>query len=245
MSTIHEKIQERKDSSLPISYNSNTANVLEKSDLEKRIVAGYGSVWGAKNSHSEMFKRGAFAKSISDLGPTSNSKYKLKFRDEHGRAVALFEDIKEDDTGVYFRTKPLDNVKWADDMLTQLKSRTIDNFSIGFRPIWDKASWDEKEKAIIYEEVRLMEISAVSIPSDIKTFAVRSIETHSQISADVEQFIEDLPRQMQLEARKIFTRCMSLRTNESLDEIKKVLEESKPTKSGFDYDSLIKKLNKQ
>lgn len=184
--------------------------------LDKRVVEGYGVLWGQRNSHGEKFVKGAFSKAINDLGPKSNSAYKIKFRDRHGKTCALFEELYEDEIGLFFRTMPLDDVSWANDVLTQLRSGSLNNFSIGFNHVWDKVEWDDDDDCLVCLEARLFEISVVDIPSDMSTYAIRSVEKEYLVD-DVEDFIASLPRSKQLEARKLFSICMTLQNEEQVD----------------------------
>lgn len=225
---LQQKINELKLRRLPIEYSylsvDERGKIVErkandksgKSLLEEGIVEGYGVIWGKMNSHGEMFVKGAFAKSISELGPNSNSEYKIKFRDRHGKVCALFAELKEDDIGLYFRTVKVDNVQWAKDVITQLISGSLNNFSIGFNYIWDKVEWDDENDCLVILECQLYEISVVDIPSDINTYAIRSMEPEYLIE-EVDEFIETLPKSKRLEARKLFTLCMTLPKEEPVD----------------------------
>lgn len=248
---MHQKIEDLKKKSNPINYcalSVDKAGKLKEREnlLSKRIVEGYASIWKSKNDYSEIFLRGAFKKSISENGPGSKANYQLKFRDEHGRACSLFEEIKEDEIGLYFKTVPLDDVTWSDDLLTQLRSGTINNFSIGFKRQWDMMEWDDEQDAIIVKECRLFEISAVAIPADMQTFAMRNIEEKEYVEDDVEFFINSLPRSKQFEARKLFTRCMTLVSDDKpLEEVRQALQsQTKPARKGIDYKFLTQNLLK-
>lgn len=255
----HPNIAKFQKREMPVNYSDLVINQLgeivkrsgaadlsqRESNLAKRVVEGYGVIWGSVNDRGEKFVKGCFAKSISDLGPGTNSAYHIKFRDEHGRACALFAELKEDDIGLYFKTVPLDKVSWCDDMLVQLTSGTINNFSIGFKHNWDKVEWDDGDDCLINLEARLFEISAVSIPSDIETYCVRSAEEFEYVEEDVEDFIIKLPRSVQFEARKIFTRCMSLSKSEPQEQTRTALKKrnGEPIETGkLDIKFLTQKL---
>ena len=204
----------RRKHDLPINYsNIKVDSVLDMKErsslLKERVVEGYGVIWNSKNDHSEVFVKGCFAKSINDLGPDSSSPYKIKLRDRHGKSVSLFEEIKEDDIGLYFKSVPLDRVQWADDLLEQLSTGTLNNFSIGFKHMWDRIELDEEDDTMINLEAQLFEISVVDIPSDMSTYSIRSYGDEILVVKEIEEFIVSLPKKRQLEARKIFTRCMS------------------------------------
>lgn len=245
---LHPKIQDLKKRAAPISYSNTVVAVDGKlqertSLLDQRIVEGYGCIWGSVNLHNERFFKGAFKRSIEENGPNSTAAYQIKFRDEHGRACALFDVLEEDEIGLYFRTKPLDDVSWADDMLTQLRSGTISNFSNGFKYIFDERSirWNDKDEVIDIFNSRLFEISGTAIPSDMETFAIRSMG-NDDIYELTEDFIKTLPRNSQLEARRLFAIHKSLAEiearNINLEDLK-----PKPTESkGIDYNYLIKNI---
>lgn len=247
MPQLHKKIEEKKKSCTPISYFSlsvNESGKLEerKKALDEGYIEGYAVIWGQKNAHDEKFVKGAFAKSIRENGPESEAQYKIKYTDRHGKSCCLMGELREDDIGLYFKTKKMDDVQWAKDQLTQVRSGTINNFSIGFRHVWDMVEWDDEENCMINLEARLFEIGGVDIPSDTATYAIRSQEEIEYLNDDVEDFIITLPKSKQLEARKIFTRCMSLIETESLDITKRALKDKKPVEAGLDYDYLISNL---
>lgn len=239
------KINEIKNRTAPISYSNVSVNELgqlteRKTLLDQRIVEGYGCIWGSRNSHGEIFTKGCFAKSINEYGPESDNNYKIKFRDDHNKPCALFAELKEDETGLYFRTVPLDDVPWANDLLTQLRSGTINNFSNGFRFIWDKVQWDEETDSLVILEARLFEISAVAIPSDLATYAVRSLEEAEYVAEDTEDFITSLPKSKQLEARKIIARNISLAMQEpDVIDKRSLPKNDKPTPKAIDYNYLL------
>lgn len=242
------KIKELRKNDTPINYSTLSVNEMGSLQsraklLDDRVVEGYGVIWGSINQHEERFVKGAFAKSISDSGPESNSTYKIKFVDRHGKACSLFAVLREDEIGLYFRTMPLDNVQWANDLLTQIRSGTINNFSVCFKHVWDKAEWDDENDCLVILEARLFEISGVDIPSDLATYAIRNLEEIEYLRDDVEDFIISLPKSKQIEARKIFTRCMTLSEQEPQEQMRNALRDSKKqSKSGLDFDYLIDKL---
>lgn len=242
-----QQTQQLKQRAAPINYSTLSINDMGELEqrsalLDQRIVEGYGCIWGAENEHGEMFTRGCFAKSIADNGPGSNANFQLKIRDEHGRACALFDVIIEDEIGLYFKTKPLDDVQWANDLLVQLRSGTINNFSVGFKYIWDRVQWDENNDCMIILEARLFEISAVAIPSDMETYALRSAEAQDELIDEVEDFINTLPKNKQLECRKIIAKYKSL--TDSAPPIEAPTVKEPIEKRGIDYKALTEAIKK-
>lgn len=226
---LHPKVLEHKTRSLAINYRDLSVNAAGamvttfKSNLDKNVVEGYCVIWGQRNMHGEIFLKGCFAKSIREHGPGNNSHYDIKFLYCHkqDQSLSLFEEIREDDIGLYFRTVPLDiTIDVCDSTIKRLKSRTLNNFSQGFDYIWEenKISYDEKTDSIVIREAILYEMSVVAIPSGIGTYTIRSKEAVDELSDETDEFIKTLPRKYQLEARHIFARHKSLILSEPLDQ---------------------------
>lgn len=234
---LHPKIEERRKSAMPINYSFNPIEI-RQSSLDQRIVEGYGNVWNKVNGHGEKFIKGAWTRSINENGPNSESHYKIKFRNRHGNALALMDTLREDEIGLYFKTKPLDDIDESDNLLKQIRSGTINNFSNGFRYNWNKMEWDDEEDCLVVMEGRLFEISAVDVPSDQNTFAIRSLEDIDE--EEVEDFIQSLPRNKQLEARKLISRCLS-QSKQPLWSTERAHNE-KTTKAESIYSYLLKNL---
>jgi uncharacterized protein len=246
MKQLHPKILEAKRRS-PYMMRSvaTSTEVYAKPEeflslLDKRQVQAYSSIWTSKNDWGEMFVRGAWKRSIDLRGPKSNANQKIKFFRQHnqGDALSLLEELEEDETGLFFRTFPLDPVDSADRVLIQLRSGTLNNFSNGFNPVWDKAEYDEKEDTIWYKEANLQEISVVGLASDPETFCFRSMKDFEQAEIElvdeVEYFIRSLRKDMQLEARNLFARQKSLYEANPQD----ALSKDTVVKSKIDYNYL-------
>lgn len=245
----NQQILQRKKASLPINYRylrvDESGNLTDKESLlDKRIVSGYAVMWSSINDYEERFVKGCFAKSIKENGPASNANYKIKFLDQHGKPCSLLAEIVEDEIGLYFKSVPLDNVRWADDLLVQLKSGTINNFSIGFRHIWDKVEWDEENDCLVVIEARLFEISAVTIPADMETFAFRSLnEEPEYLEDETEEFISSLPKSKQLECRKLIARHISLASKTPPPTRSAARKQNTKKNKGLRLDYITKNLN--
>ncbi len=249
MKKLHPKIQEIKQRAAPISYGTVSVNqfgemVERVSLLDQRIVEGYACIWGDKNSYGEIFVKGAFSKSIKERGPGSTSNYQIKFLNQHSTndPLSLFEVIAEDEIGLYFKTMPLDDVPSADRLLKQIRSGTINNFSYGWDYIWDKVAYNDEEDALMILEAELYEISAVSIPAGMNTYAIRSADLPAaleELADDTEDFIKSIPRKQQLELRQLITRHKSLAKVEPPEQRQKALDETEPVAAGLDYKQLL------
>lgn len=240
---LHPKIKELKQRAMPV--NESSLSVDAKGELiDDRRIKGYLVVWGVRDDHGTVFLKGCCAKSIKERGPESNSKYRIKFLWQHRQDDPLcnFDVLKEDDYGLYFEAVP-DDVPNGDRAVRQVKSGTLNQFSIGFDYVWDKTEWDDNLDAIVLKEIDLFEGSVVTIPSNMETYAVRSMEQYENenelLQDDTEDFIKSLPRAKQLEARQLIARQISLARIEPQALRQSALGSREPVEAGIDYDYLL------
>lgn len=250
--SLHPKIKALKATATPINYRAMAISpkgklvVNYQEDLDNRIINGYLAVWGTVNDYGEMVVRGAFAKSIQERGPASNSNYKITFLWMHDCTdpLAVFAELEEDDYGLRFRTLPLDDVSNADRAIKQIRSGTLNQFSYGFNYVWDKTEYDYENDVLILKEVELWEGSVVTIGADTETYAQRAAANPSdawvEFNDEMENFIRTIPRKQQLELRHLITRHKSLAKLEPAAQRQKPLHEEEPAGAELElYKSLI------
>ena len=164
---------------------------------------------------SEVTVKGCFAKSIKERGPASNARAKIAFLWMHNMEEPLgqFMELKEDDYGLYFKAK-LDPIPEADRALIQIKSGTLNQFSIGYQYVWDKVKYDETTDSIMLLEVVLYEGSVVTIGCNTETYAIKSADdllvAKENLDAETEMILKTLPRNKQLEIRQLLSKHISL-----------------------------------
>lgn len=214
-------------------------------DLDKRIINGYLAVWGSVNDYGEKFIKGAFAKSIQERGPNSNSNYKITFLWQHDSRdpLSLFAELVEDDYGLRFRTAPLDDVPNGDRTVKQIRSGTLNQFSVGFNYIWDQIEWDSTDESLVLIEAAMLEGSVVTLGSDVNTYAMRSSKSFDEhllmLNEETEDFIRTIPRKQQLELRQLITRHKSLGKMEPLELRQPALDQDEPAGDAINYTNLL------
>lgn len=201
-------------------------------DEEARTVEGYLSVFNVVDYAGELILKGAFTKSIKERGPASNAKYKILMLWQHDMCepIGQFTDLKEDDYGLYFKAV-LDPIPTADRALIQIKSGTINQFSIGYDYVWDKVYYDETLNAIILPELELYEGSAVTMGCNAETYAIKSagdmVAAKENLDMETDDILRDIPRNKRLEIKQLISKHISLAQLEP-NEIKlRALEEKK------------------
>jgi len=240
---IHEKVKQLKLRAAPVtlsgSYIDEEGN-LQLIDLkvtateEDRKVRGYLIVWGVRDTYGTKFIKGCCAKSIRERGPDSESKQKIAFLWQHEicNPVGRFTVLREDDYGLYFEAE-CDDIPEGTRALRQIKSGTINQFSVGFDYIWEKVEYDETDDSILLLEIMLMEGSPVTFGSNEETYAIRSAEEwetkKEELMESTDDFIKGLPRAKQLELRQLISKQISLATIKP-ESIRKPLDlSSKPS----------------
>ena len=131
---------------------------------DSRTISGYAAVFGNIDKAGDMLVKGCFAKSISDRGPESqaNDKIIMLWMHDMDEPIGRITRLEEDDKGLYFEAA-IDDVPRGNQTIEQLKSGTLNQFSIGYRYVWDKCEYDSAIDAFVVKEVVLYEISVVSI----------------------------------------------------------------------------------
>ena len=250
MKVLHPKIKELKLKSLPVNSSRaavNSAGELVdykiEADLEERVIKGYLNVWEVVDSFGTIWTRGAFAKSIRERGPESGATQKMVFLWQHRQddPIGQFRVLTEDDYGLYFEAI-IDDVESGNRCLKQVRSGTINQFSIGFGYIWDKMEYDEKVDAVRLFEVELMEGSAVTFGSVKETYAFRSIQDleteRDALEDETEDFIKTVPKSRRLELRQLITRHIAL-SKVKPESLRATLDDDKPPTVEIDFKQIL------
>lgn len=219
MTVVARPIKNIKDSSRPIYYKSLSLKNITV-DEESRKISGYAAVWGSKDDGNDILLKGCCAKSISERGPESNTNRKIIFLWQHDTEEPLGKILvlKEDDYGLYFEAE-IDKIPEGDRALTQLKSGTLNQFSIGFMYVWDKIEYDETKGCWIVSEINLFEISVVSFGSNENTsfLGMKSTQLESErnkLLRKTEQVLKSFSYEDQLQIKQLIAKHISLAETE-------------------------------
>lgn len=245
---MNKKIKELRSQVVGMRRSALSVRADGKLVAEDRMIRGYAVVWSVVDSFGTMFKRGAFTKSIQERGPDSQSKYKIvllwqhEMRNPIGRVLVL----REDDYGLYFEAE-VDDIPEGIRAAKQVKSGTINQFSIGFNYVWDMIDYNEELNVFEVREASLFEISPVTIASNMETFALRSAEDRTaalaDLNTDMDEFIRTIPRDKQLELRHLML-CYTSLIGEEPQEVRRaalVTHEPDATEN-IDYEYLSNNL---
>jgi len=215
MSKLHPKIadlQKRYQSPFWTGISAMDTRKLNNNETDTRTIKAYYCMFGQVDDRGTQFLKGAFKRSIEERGPKSNAKYKITVLWQHDvrDPIGMPTILEEHDEGLYAEFEP-DDVPNGERALKQIRSGTINNFSFGFKPMWDKMEYDSDKDAIIIMEAELLELSPVTMGSNMNTHSVRGAteETDVFLFEETEDFIRSIPRKQQLELRQLIDRHRS------------------------------------
>lgn len=132
---------------------------LEVRGAEGRTVVGIAVPFDVptdRYGHTEIFRRGAFARTIAERGP------RVKFMVNHdhealpvGRATLLREDAR----GLYSEFG-VSKTRAGDEVLELIRDGALDSLSVGIKPVKDRWSADQRTREHL--ESALYEVSALA-----------------------------------------------------------------------------------
>ena len=169
-----------------------------KADSESGIVEGYFSGFGNIDSDQDRILSGAFSKSIKEHGPDSSSNRKIAHLAYHDttRPLGVIQELKEDETGLYFRSKMGGHTE-GQDFLKMYQEGIIREHSIGFNYIGDKIELtterdEEGREYSVWDisEVKLWEGSAVVFGANSETPNLSIVKSQEDINKHLEEINE-------------------------------------------------------
>ena len=145
---------------------------LKKEDFDEksRTISGYAAVFGNRDKAGDVLVKGCFSKSIRERGPESqaNDKILLLWMHDMSEPIGKVMKLEEDERGLYFEAK-IDEIELGDRAIKQLESGTLNQFSIGYSYVWENCEWEDDTNTLYVKEVKLYELSVVSIGCNAET----------------------------------------------------------------------------
>ncbi|MFT0558961.1 HK97 family phage prohead protease [Bacteroides faecis] len=227
------------------SINSKDVNY----DSESRTISGYAAVFGNKDKAGDILIKGCFSKSIQDRGPESSANDKIivlwmhDMNEPIGRLTVLYED----DKGLYFEA-PIDDVPRGNQAIKQLESGTLNQFSIGYQYVWENCEYDAEKDAFMVKEVKLHEISVVSIGCNGETeyLGLKSIEdaekAYEELNAEISEVCSGMSAPKQQKIQRIISKVISLSSFKPGNRKESSLEGQKADMHGNKVKSMFKNL---
>lgn len=130
---------------------------------EKGEFEGYGSVFNEVDMGGDKVMPGAFKNSLAGKPLTA---IKLLWQHDPGTPIGVWEEMKEDERGLFVKGQILTAVQKGAEALALMKAGVIDGLSIGFRTV--KSMWEDNNEVRQLLEVDLWEISVVTFPMNLR-----------------------------------------------------------------------------
>lgn len=187
---------------------------LKDVDAASRKISGYAAIFNNVDKANDKLIRGCFAKSIEDRGPKSmaNDKIILLWQHDQREPIGRITELYEDEKGLYFEAV-LDEIELADRVLKQLESGTLNQFSIGYTYVWEQCKYDSAENCTIVKEVKLYEISVVSIGCNGQTryLGLKNLEdAYDALAKEIADVSRNMSIRKQAIIQSIIAKAMSL-----------------------------------
>lgn len=153
---------------------------------------GYASVFDVVDLHNERVARGAFEESLKEWR-AKNRLPPMLWQHNMDEPIGFFTEMAEDEDGLRVKGQLLiDDVAKAREARALMQHRVLGGLSIGFMAIRD--SWDQRTEVRTLEQIKLMEVSAVTFPANEAAIieSVRSLSDARMKAADVHRVIRHL-----------------------------------------------------
>lgn len=129
-----------------------------KSFAEDGTFAGYGSVFGVKDSYGDVVVKGAFQNSLTTKMP------KLLWQHRSDTPIGVLTSAFEDAKGLKIEGKLALETTTGNDAYHLMKMGAIDGLSIGY--YLKKFDVNKEEKTLYIQDVDLLEVSLVTFPAN-------------------------------------------------------------------------------
>lgn len=168
---------------------------LKQEDIqEDGTFSGYGSIFGNKDSHSDIVMPGAFTKTILKNGRNGNGVAML-YQHDSRRPIGVWTMLMEDKKGLKVEGKLILGTQDGRETYELMKAGALKGLSIGYDSIIDEIDRDKKVRYL--KEVSLWEISPVTFGANIKAqvMNVKKIEIDQIKDIDNERDLEKILRE--------------------------------------------------
>lgn len=165
-----------------INYKNHTGE-LKDLDMKGRRVSGYLSSFDNLDSDGDVIVKGAYAKSIKERKDDIFFLNQHNWKQPHGK----FDELTEDDYGLYFVSKPLIDTSYSMDALKLYEAGIVKEHSVGFNTIKN----EDKDGINYLKEIKLYEGSNVTLGANSLTpFRGFKSMTLTEIQDETKKFLK-------------------------------------------------------
>ena len=122
-------------------------------------ISGYASLFNVEDKGGDVVQNGAYAASLARLSKV-RGKVKMLWQHDPMQPIGVWDEIREDDKGLFVKGRLLPEVQAGREALALLQAGAIDGLSIGYRTVRAEKS----AKGRVLHEIELWEVSMVTFP---------------------------------------------------------------------------------
>ena len=130
-----------------------------KSTDETGEFEGYAALFNREDLGHDVVLPGAFRTSLAERGTDG---VRMLFQHDPAEPIGVWQELREDDRGLYAKGRLLPDVKRAREVLSLMRAGAVDGLSIGFRTT--RAKRDAATGLRRIAAIDLWEISIVTFP---------------------------------------------------------------------------------
>ena len=123
-------------------------------------IEGYASLFDRPDQGGDVVQRGAYARCLGEL-IRSGRTVKMLWQHDPREPIGVWDDVSEDDVGLYVRGRLLTDVTRAREAAALIEAGAIDGLSIGYKT--RRAARDGSGRRCL-SELELWEVSLVTFP---------------------------------------------------------------------------------
>ena len=135
-----------------------------KSVSDSGEFEGYGSVFGVKDSYSDIIVPGAFQKSLAAWQEKGRMPA-LLWQHNMSEPIGIYTEMREDETGLFLKGRLLiDDDPLAKRAHAHMKAGSLSGLSIGY--VLNDYEYDKAKDAFVLKDIDLWEVSLVTFPAN-------------------------------------------------------------------------------
>ncbi|WP_209425720.1 HK97 family phage prohead protease [Pararhodobacter sp. SW119] len=123
-------------------------------------VAGYASIFGARDQGGDTVVPGAYAASLARLA-AAGGRVRMLWQHDASQPIGVWDTVREDERGLWVEGRLLTEVTRAREAAALMEAGAVDGLSIGYRTVRSEKSPGGGRRLL---ELELWEVSLVTFP---------------------------------------------------------------------------------
>ena len=173
-----------------------------KLDGDEGTFSGFGSVFGVKDSFSDIVAKGAFKRTLAEAKASGNMPA-LLWQHIPSQPIGVWEDMAEVSRGLKVTGRLVLETQKGAEAHALLKAGALNGLSIGFNTV--TSEMNDKKRIRTLTDVDLWEVSIVTFPANGKA-RITQVKNSPENIRDFEAFLRDEGRYSHRTAKLIASR---------------------------------------